>query len=572
MSSIGENLDRGDLPNAVEPAPPPAAETAPPVQAPAPEAARPPVPRQVLINISLIALACLPWLVVHGMRLWAKPHYQFFPIVLVGACVLAWRGWKELGEVQPGQLGGGLAVVASAWLLLVLAGIPFSSLLATVATLILIAGLLYTVGGWAMLRAMLPAWLFLWLIIPLPMNLDNRLIGHLQTWTARGSSAVLDLFRVIHVTDGNVFEVPGKRLLVEEACSGIHSLYSILTCTLFYIFWSRYRIIRGTLLLLASVFWVLINNVTRVVVIVWLFTRWDIDVSTGWRHEVLGWVLFAITLGLVWSTDRLLMFFIQVRGHGSPAEENAMAAPRGAQILANAGSLWVGRWPVGVAFGALGVMQLALFAVAFTPAANAAIPAVAESLDGLKADTLPARIGPWQRTRFEVTQLKVLETLDGVQSRTWYYQSGSLMAVISLDHPFIEWHDLTICYRGQGWTIGPQVVRPRQPDDPEGGPFVEATMQKPLERHGYLLFGLMDRQGAHASPPGDALTDRPSTYAVLWARLNGRPLHVVSPTDRLYQTQLFIQAYTPLSAADLTQAQALYQQVRRTLAQALRAE
>ena len=33
-----------------------------------------------------------------------------------------------------------------------------------------------------------------------------------------------------------------------------------------------------------------------------------IDLSEGWRHEALGAGLFVVVLGLIWSTDRLLLF------------------------------------------------------------------------------------------------------------------------------------------------------------------------------------------------------------------------------------------------------------------------
>src|SRR5436853_413288 len=82
-----------------------------------------------------------------------------------------------------------------------------------------------------------PAWFFLWLLIPPPLNLDQRLVTRLQTFTARQSSRLLDQLGVLHVMQGNVVVIPHKHLLVEEACSGINSLFSMLACTLFFVLW-----------------------------------------------------------------------------------------------------------------------------------------------------------------------------------------------------------------------------------------------------------------------------------------------------------------------------------------------
>src|SRR5205823_3954299 len=93
-------------------------------------------------------------------------------------------------------------------------------------------------GGRALVLALLPVWLFLWLAVPLPLGLDQNLITSLQPLTARGSSVLLDQLGVFHVRAGNVIEVPGKRLMVEDACSGIHSLFAVLACTSFFALWS----------------------------------------------------------------------------------------------------------------------------------------------------------------------------------------------------------------------------------------------------------------------------------------------------------------------------------------------
>ena len=73
--------------------------------------------------------------------------------------------------------------------------------------------------------------------------------------------------------NGVIIEVGDKKYEIERACSGISSLLSVLACTLFYVFWTGAHWVRGTALVLSSVFWVLIANVLRVVIIVFVDTR-----------------------------------------------------------------------------------------------------------------------------------------------------------------------------------------------------------------------------------------------------------------------------------------------------------
>ena len=146
------------------------------------------------------------------------------------------------------------------------------------------------------------------MIIPPPFGLDWKLITLLQTVTGRAASHVLDLLGVLHVMEGNIVHVPGRELLVEEACSGIHSLYVVLASTLFFVLWARRPLFSALILILAGFAWVMLGNIARVVTVAYLGTRWGIDVGEGWRHEVLSLFFFLVALGLLASTDSLLTF------------------------------------------------------------------------------------------------------------------------------------------------------------------------------------------------------------------------------------------------------------------------
>src|SRR5262249_50667112 len=246
----------------------------------------------------------LPLLIVHGRQIWLRPHYQFFPFVLLGAAFLAFTRLRDLGPLSPGAARWSLPLVGFAWALLAVAELLYSSWLGAVATLLLLAAVLFALGGGRLFRAALPAWLLLWLAVPPPFELDRQLILWLQSLTAQWSSRVLDLLGVFHVMAGNVVEIGGRRLLVEEACSGVNSLFSIFACTLFFVFWARRPLVQSLLLLTAAVAWVIVANVARVTLVAYACARWGLDLTAGWRHEGLGVLLFAVALGLLWSTDR----------------------------------------------------------------------------------------------------------------------------------------------------------------------------------------------------------------------------------------------------------------------------
>jgi len=540
--------------------------------------ARERVPTAVLVLLLVLGLACAPWLVLHIGRMMAAPHYQFVAIVPLGALVLGWRGWQGLGQLTAGPVRGTQVLAAMAWGLLFLAGFFSSGLLGLLATLVALLAGLWALGGPVLLRAMLPAWLFLWLLFPLPLGLDLKLIGKLQSLVSWETSRVLDLLGIIHVMAGNVIEVPGRRLLVEDACSGIHSLFAVLTCTVFFVLWNRCSIGRSLFLIAAAGFWVLLANAVRVVTIAIAFTRWGVDLSAGWQHEALGWVLFAGTLGLLWSSDGLYLFFATRQREEAPA---AVLPPVPATRLPAWGTLGLQRVPAIAAFGLLALLQGALFWAERTSIVpGLTVSPAEERMKSMTAESLPEKIGPWKRINFNTTLSKYIEDRIGITSRVWTYQAGPVNANVSADFFFPGWHNLHLCYGSQGWSLHPKKVHFEQyPNGVSDGSYVAVAMEKPLERFGYLWYGLLSDDGQSWPPEEEDVVRRMVTgrsgdaYRQLWARLRGdNATKMLGHLDMkpTCQVQVFIESYAPLGEKELAEGQKLFLQARELFRQRLR--
>jgi exosortase len=491
--------------------------------------------------VAVPVIAHVPLLVQHGRQLWLRPHYQFFPLVFVGAAVLAYtrlRSFRPVARGNPWLAGAGLA---AAWLLLAAAELLDSSWLGTVAVLGLLPVLAYAVGGAEAVRRSWPAWALLWLVVPPPLELDRNFILGLQAWTSRWSSAALDALGVFHVRAGNVIETDGRKLMVEQACSGINSLFSVLACTLFVVLLTRRGAVRGALLLAAAVGWVLVANVARVVAVAVLETRWGIDASTSWRHEALGLLLFAAAVGLLLSTDQLLAFLSHPTPSG-PAPAPAPVDPPPARRPAGVGRL--GGLAAVAATAYLTLFGLHWALAGRSPAAAGAPPPLADD-----RDLLPAAVEGWERTEF-ASQARDSGSFFGERSQVWTYRRGDRTVLVSLDYPFPSWHDLTRCYTGQGWQVDAQAVRAEA-----GGPggCVEVRLSKPAYRSGYLLFCEFDRAGRplQARPGGPLLSTfrHASTFRRVWARLGGEAEAeaAADPPGAVYQLQLFAESYSPLT-------------------------
>ena len=518
-----------------------------------------------------LALAHLPLLSSHAAGLWARPHYQFFPLLVLAAAYLAWRAGPNptpsprFTRSRPPALrfvrrlaghwcSAGLAVDGNACH----SDDP--------------GGAGPGPGGARLLAAMAPPLLLLVWIIPLPFELDLKLVREMQGLTVQAGSALLDLLGVPHVRMGNVLELARQRLLVEEACSGGHSFFAVLAFTLFLGMWLRRPALHNLFLLAAAAGFILIGNVARIAIAASLQVRYDVDVLTGWPHEVLGFVLVAVYLGLVLSTDQLLLFFTEtvlwLSAGGEPdefadplldseAEQPAVAAevaPQAPSANSAGPGLRPGAcWVIALAYGGLALAQFLPIRAAASTAAETA--AAAPRLVPTVSVEYPARLGGWEAGGGGAGTAGML--LPGVSSQHRRYRLGGLEARVSLDHPFFGWHDLAICYQAQGWQVRDRGVWRADGDD-SASPCAEVRLTKGLDSEALLLFGLVDERGAWLEPVAGHAGVKERFLNRL--RLSG----LRSAARATYQLQVFLEHVGPLSPAEQGQARELFHAARTT--------
>jgi exosortase len=521
-------------------------ELSPPILAPARHhAAARRITWSAAVAASCIVLAHLPLLAVHAQQIWLRPHYQFFPLVVAGALVLLFARTRRLGPLVPGAAMPVLVFFAAAGSVLLVALLLHSSWLAAVAAILSVAAALVAVGGGRLLWAGTPALILLCVAIPPPFELDRSLILALQGLTARCGSRVLDLLGVYHVLAGHIVETGGRQFFVEEACSGINSLFSVVGGTLFLVFLFRRHPAHAVVLLLAAVVWVLVANVLRVAGVVYLATAQGIDLTAGWRHEAVGYALFAVALLLVFSTDRLLLFLTAPPKGTAVSDPETEAGPtRWAAPLPRLA------WPVAAGFATLFVGYVALYGIGDVRAGHekSATPAVGD----LPATILPEHVGSWERSDCDtITRNPGSEF--GETSRVWVYRHSSRRATVSLDAAFPTWHDLTRCYTSQGWEIDEETVH-GAPDQ-----FSEVRFTKPAYRSGYLLFAEFDAHGttlaARYGGPRLSLYRHDSALRRLWGEGPS------DPPGPILQAQLFVETQMPLDTEGMAEVRALFARV-----------
>ena len=237
---------------------------------------------------------------------WNIPDFSHGFLVPIFAAYLVWAKRDTLLKTRLAPTWSGVAVVALG-LMVLIAGVYGAELfLSRVSMVILLAGLVLCFGGWQLLKELRFALLVLLLAIPIPTIVFNEITLPLQILASKLASALLPLFNVQVLREGNVIELPAMKLEVAEACSGIRSLMSLFTLSIFYGYFLERSFLRRAVLALASIPIAIAANAVRILGTGLCVQYWDPDKALGFFHEFSGWVMFLVSLGCLFIVHRAM--------------------------------------------------------------------------------------------------------------------------------------------------------------------------------------------------------------------------------------------------------------------------
>lgn len=157
------------------------------------------------------------------------------------------------------------------------------------AFLVSLAGCIVALYGFQMIRELAYPLATLILMITPPTFLFDRLTLDLQLLASRFGENCLELMGYSVLREGNILELVGTRLSVEQACSGIRSLLAILfMCVLYNYFFVQSNFMR-TLMLVMAVPIAILGNVGRIIATGVASQHYQ-ELVHGTAHEAFGYV------------------------------------------------------------------------------------------------------------------------------------------------------------------------------------------------------------------------------------------------------------------------------------------
>jgi len=258
----------------------------------------------------------LPSLVDLFRGIWSTDQQAHGPIVLAIACWLIYRKWPYMRRASDG-----LSSSSAGWpifiigLLLYILGRSQDILIFEIGSIIwLLAAILLLTHSSAALKAQWFPLFFMLFMIPLPGAVVDALTMPMKMAVSYVAENILFWADYPIARMGVILQIGQYKLLVADACAGLHTLFTLEALGLLYLNIIRHdSLFRNVALAILIVPISFTANVIRVIILTLITYHFGDEAGQGFLHGFAGMVLFLSALLLIIGVDSLLQWSVKLR-------------------------------------------------------------------------------------------------------------------------------------------------------------------------------------------------------------------------------------------------------------------
>jgi exosortase B len=244
-------------------------------------------------------------------EIWVQDAGSQGPIAVLLSLWLFWHKLREpevrgMLAVPEGNLGLGLIWFLPGLLLFTLARSQSIMLLVTLALIPMLVGVSIALLGSRVTRACWFCFFFILFVVPLPIAVVDAITQPLKLGVSWATEKLLYSAGYPIAREGVVLHLWPYKLLVADACAGLHSLFTLEALGLFYLNVVRHEsALRNTLMAIFIIPVSFMSNVLRVVVLALITFHVSDSAGQGFAHDFAGLALFVLALLLIIGADGL---------------------------------------------------------------------------------------------------------------------------------------------------------------------------------------------------------------------------------------------------------------------------
>jgi exosortase B len=256
------------------------------------------------------------WWAVNGI--WQTDDHAHGAIILVVVVWLFWQEREAILAVEPKPLPLiGWSCFILGLLIYILGRSQNISIFEIGSQILVLTGVMLILRGGPGIRVAWFPLLYISFMIPLPGILVDALTGPLKNWISLIAEQVLYVVGYPIARNGVILTIGQYQLLVADACSGLHSMFSLSALGLLFMYitkrksWLHNGIVLTSILPIAFV-----ANIFRVIVLILVTYHFGDEAGQGFLHGGAGMVLLIAALMFLFLLDSVLARVITKRQSG----------------------------------------------------------------------------------------------------------------------------------------------------------------------------------------------------------------------------------------------------------------
>lgn len=264
----------------------------------------------VLVGFAVMYLPTYWWA---ANSIWQSDDHAHGAIILLVVLWLFWQIRQDINGVQPRPAAiWGWPIFVLGLFIYVLGRSQNISILEIGSQIPVLAGAVLILQGRPGIRE---AWfpiLYIVFMIPLPGILVDAVTGPLKNWISIIAEYVLYNIGYPIARNGVVLSVGQYQLLVADACSGLHSMFSLSALGVLFMYITERKSWWHNGIMLASILPIAFAaNIVRVVVLILVTYHLGDEAGQGFLHGAAGIVLLIVALAFLFMLDALLAAFLR---------------------------------------------------------------------------------------------------------------------------------------------------------------------------------------------------------------------------------------------------------------------
>jgi exosortase D (VPLPA-CTERM-specific) len=237
---------------------------------------------------------------------WQRDGYSYGYLIPFVVLYFLWLKRNEFRAVESKPSWWGILILLSGLLFFWLGELGGELLTLYVSMWLVVIGLCWLHFGWTKLKIIGFPLFFILTMFPLPVFLNSKLMLQLRLISSKLGVSMIQLYGLPVIREGNIIDLGFVQLQVVEACSGLHSLISLVVLCLLLVYFFKDHIWKRAVLLISSVPLAIFTNSMRIALTAIFHKYFGPDIAQGFFHGFSGLVIFLISVPVLLIEMKIL--------------------------------------------------------------------------------------------------------------------------------------------------------------------------------------------------------------------------------------------------------------------------